>query len=48
MLKAAEFWAGARRSGSPTAPEAALDADVILAAQAAMLNDTGDPGKSWW
>ena len=37
MLKAAEFWADARRKGLPTAPEAALDADVILAAQAALL-----------
>ena len=37
MLKAAEFWADARRRGLPTAPEAALDADVILAAQAALL-----------
>ena len=46
MLKAAEFWADARRSGLPTAPEAALDADVILAAQAAVLNDTGEPGDA--
>ena len=44
MLKAAEFWAGAKRNGLPTAPEAALDADVILAAQAAVLNDTGESG----
>ena len=46
MLKAAEFRAGAKRSGLPTAPEAALDADVILAGQAAVLNDTGEPGDA--
>ena len=41
MLKAAEFRADARRKGLPTAPETALDADVILAAQAILLNDEG-------
>lgn len=41
MLKAAELWADARRRGRPTAAEAALDGDVILAAQAAMLTGTG-------
>ena len=48
MLEADEFWADAGRSGLPTAPEATLDADVILAAQAAMLNDTGEPGDALW
>ena len=37
MLKAAEFWASARRQGQPTAHDLALDADVILAGQAATL-----------
>jgi predicted nucleic acid-binding protein len=37
MLRAAQFWAQARRSGQPAAPDASLDADVILAAQAAEL-----------
>ena len=42
MLKAAEFWAAARNQGFPTADDVALDADVILAAQAVILETTGD------
>lgn len=42
MRKAAEFWALLRRQGRPTADPHALDADVILAAQAALLGSPGD------
>jgi predicted nucleic acid-binding protein len=38
MRKAAEFWADARRRGRPTAHEKTLDADAILAGQAATLS----------
>lgn len=38
MIKAAEFWAEARRRGKPTADPKALDGDAILAAQAAQMN----------
>lgn len=38
LLRAADFWTQARRQGMPTADRLALDADVILAGQAATLD----------
>ncbi len=38
MDRAAEFWAQARITGNATADDKALDADVILAAQATFLS----------
>lgn len=42
MLKAAEFWAAARKMGRQSADDASLDADMILAAQAAALVTEGN------
>lgn len=39
MRHAAQFWADARQRGQPTAGDKTLDADVILAGQAATMND---------
>jgi predicted nucleic acid-binding protein len=42
MLKAAEFWATARKMGRQSADDTSLDADMILAAQAGALVRDGD------
>ncbi len=38
LTQAAQFWATARQQGMPTADQLALDADMILAGQAASLD----------
>jgi predicted nucleic acid-binding protein len=42
MRLAADLWAQARRAGIPTAAAAALDCDVILAAQASVFAQPGE------
>ncbi len=42
VLKAAEFWATARKLGRQSADDASLDADMILVAQAGALDRDGD------
>jgi len=42
MLRAAEFWAQVRQQHQPTADKKALDADVILAAQAVSIANPSD------
>ncbi len=42
MRRAAQFWAQARTRGAPTAADEALDADMILCGQAAVVEETWD------
>ncbi len=48
MRRAAEIRAAARQRGRPTAADAALDGDVILAGQATTLNRSGLPALQRW
>ena len=41
LRRAASFWAQARQMGRPTAPDVALDGDMILAAHSEVLSDAG-------
>ena len=41
MLRVAQHWADARQMGKPTAPDPALDGDMILCAFATLLADSG-------
>jgi hypothetical protein len=43
MRLAAQLWADARRRGRPTAGERAIDVDIILAAQARLIGERGQP-----
>ena len=42
LIKAAELWGRARAQGTPTAPDLALDGDMILCAHAIMLAQCGN------
>lgn len=42
MRLAAGYWAALMAAGQPTASSSSLDADAILAAQAAMAGGSGD------
>jgi predicted nucleic acid-binding protein len=42
MRMAAEFWASARKRGKKPADDAALDGDVLIAAQAVLLMGEGE------
>ncbi|MEG4488852.1 nucleic acid-binding protein [Microcoleus sp. D2_18a_B4] len=42
ILKAAELWATSRQAGMPTADPKELDGDVILAAQALLVSESGE------